>query len=719
MGGDEWSVEVNRRMKRLGKLKRKRKSMMVSIKLRNGIQFSDTNNNIPGAEDQADRVTDHHCYSPSLVNDINEAPTTHSSVASLVWHDHMYCKQDTHQPVASPSPARQPHVPMLTPPPSVEPELSSSSSSTFPPSDGIQTSHATTTQPFCVQIQSPPPSPSLDCPIPPGNSHDPLCQSVAPPSPIQVTQPRIHDIDSDSQQSIVAEYPDSPLGHLHLSSTSSASSDVDTCDKEDVDASSLTTKPRNGHNPSEQLKSVLTRTCGMDKKPYPYPRNGSLLSKWHKGPLPLPKSFSMRQSNVSTLSTKAAKLQLPEQIPTLALVSMNEQDNGRSQRMCSKPVMNGLSQLLNNSKPHPKLSLSLKKRPQQLSTNSGLLEHTSAKNAKKARKVLARSTSENSKHLVVVSSPVAATPSACKGPSPKSAHSVTSKCGHDSSDKAFNHSGGWKSTCVNGKSGFNHIDKSRSSGKQKSGHCDKPKPSHDDGTRSDNDAESSASSGASDQMSKYAYKEILMNWQYELNKQRAGTDDIIYVENDVDMELPPSDFIYTSSNIYSSGIPNPSSDDIVSSLCGCECYYLGRKCGPRSEYCCASMAGSKFAYTVAGKVRVQPGTPIYECNLKCSCPSDCTNRVVQLGRKIPLCIFRTANRGWGVKTIEPIKPNTFITEYVGEVISNEEAEKRGKKCDARGITYLFDLDFEDDNSAFTIDAARYGNISHFFNHSVS
>lgn len=72
-----------------------------------------------------------------------------------------------------------------------------------------------------------------------------------------------------------------------------------------------------------------------------------------------------------------------------------------------------------------------------------------------------------------------------------------------------------------------------------------------------------------------------------------------------------------------------------------------------------------------------------------------------------------------MKTIEPIKANTFITEYVGEVITNEEAERRGRQYDKKGATYLFDLDFDDENTAFTIDAAKMGNISHFFNHSVS
>ena len=69
--------------------------------------------------------------------------------------------------------------------------------------------------------------------------------------------------------------------------------------------------------------------------------------------------------------------------------------------------------------------------------------------------------------------------------------------------------------------------------------------------------------------------------------------------------------------------------------------------------------------------------------------------------------------------MERISPGSFVVEYVGEVITNEEAEERGKKYDAEGRTYLFDLDFnsgEDDN-LYTVDAAFYGNLSHFINHS--
>ena len=47
--------------------------------------------------------------------------------------------------------------------------------------------------------------------------------------------------------------------------------------------------------------------------------------------------------------------------------------------------------------------------------------------------------------------------------------------------------------------------------------------------------------------------------------------------------------------------------------------------------------------------------------------------------QIKLAIFKTDNGcGWGVKTLENIRKGTFVVEYVGEVITSEEAEERGK-----------------------------------------
>jgi len=68
--------------------------------------------------------------------------------------------------------------------------------------------------------------------------------------------------------------------------------------------------------------------------------------------------------------------------------------------------------------------------------------------------------------------------------------------------------------------------------------------------------------------------------------------------------------------------------------------------------------------------------------------------------------------------LQAIKKGTFVSLYLGEVIDTEEAERRGREYDAEGGTYLFDLDFnEGDTCPYTVDAAQYGNITHFINHS--
>jgi [histone H3]-lysine9 N-trimethyltransferase SUV39H len=93
--------------------------------------------------------------------------------------------------------------------------------------------------------------------------------------------------------------------------------------------------------------------------------------------------------------------------------------------------------------------------------------------------------------------------------------------------------------------------------------------------------------------------------------------------------------------------------------------------------------------------------PIYECHEGCACSSMCANRVVERGRTLPLQIFRTANRGWGVKCAVDIKKGQFVDKYVGEVISSKEADERRAQSSLaqRKDVYLFALDkFSDPDS---------------------
>ncbi|XP_063063752.1 histone-lysine N-methyltransferase SUV39H1b isoform X1 [Engraulis encrasicolus] len=201
----------------------------------------------------------------------------------------------------------------------------------------------------------------------------------------------------------------------------------------------------------------------------------------------------------------------------------------------------------------------------------------------------------------------------------------------------------------------------------------------------------------------------LKRWERHLNalNQQQGGGRII-VENHVDLEGPPRHFTYINDYKVGEGI------SLTEVALGCECTDCLEE---PVNGCCAGASQHKFAYNEQGQVRLRPGMPIYECNKRCRCGPECPNRMVQRGIRHSLCIFRTDNgRGWGVRTLERIRKNTFVMEYVGEIITTEEAERRGQIYDKEGATYLFDLDYVDVDE-YTVDAAHYGNISHFVNHS--
>ncbi|XP_069739201.1 histone-lysine N-methyltransferase SUV39H1 [Phaenicophaeus curvirostris] len=201
-------------------------------------------------------------------------------------------------------------------------------------------------------------------------------------------------------------------------------------------------------------------------------------------------------------------------------------------------------------------------------------------------------------------------------------------------------------------------------------------------------------------------RQALQRWERLLNSTRSHRGRIV-VENEVDLHGPPRDFVYINEYKVGAGV------NLVPVAAGCEC---GDCLAEAAGGCCPGASSNKFAYNEAGQVCVRAGLPIYECNSHCRCGADCPNRVVQRGIRYDLCIFRTSDgRGWGVRTLQRIRKNSFVMEYVGEIITSEEAERRGQVYDRQGATYLFDLDYVED--VYTVDAAHYGNISHFVNHS--
>lgn len=78
---------------------------------------------------------------------------------------------------------------------------------------------------------------------------------------------------------------------------------------------------------------------------------------------------------------------------------------------------------------------------------------------------------------------------------------------------------------------------------------------------------------------------------------------------------------------------------------------------------------------------------IFECNDACNCNTIlCGNRVIQRGSMQRVEVFRTRDRGWGVRSLRLIPKGTFVCEYVGEILTDADAEQR------EDDSFLFDLD---------------------------
>ncbi|KAL1822848.1 hypothetical protein ACET3Z_009626 [Daucus carota] len=188
---------------------------------------------------------------------------------------------------------------------------------------------------------------------------------------------------------------------------------------------------------------------------------------------------------------------------------------------------------------------------------------------------------------------------------------------------------------------------------------------------------------------------------------RTLIDDISYgkekmsipVVNDIDNDKSPT-FNYITKMVYP---PLRKSANVR----GCRC--IGG-CSDDVQCSCVVKNGGMIPFNEDGAI-VKAKSIVYECGPSCKCPPSCTNRVSQHGLKIQLEVFKTEMRGWGIRSRNFISSGSFICEYVGELLDDKQAEER-----IGFDEYLFDIGDED---GFAIDAANFGNIGRFVNHSCS
>ncbi|KAM3869070.1 histone-lysine N-methyltransferase, H3 lysine-36 specific [Diretmus argenteus] len=105
---------------------------------------------------------------------------------------------------------------------------------------------------------------------------------------------------------------------------------------------------------------------------------------------------------------------------------------------------------------------------------------------------------------------------------------------------------------------------------------------------------------------------------------------------------------------------------------------------------------------------------LYECHPQvCPAGERCLNQAFTKRQYSQVEIFRTLSRGWGLRCVHDIKKGEFVSEYVGEVIDEEECRSRIRHAQENDICNFYMLTLDKDR---IIDAGPKGNEARFMNH---
>lgn len=156
--------------------------------------------------------------------------------------------------------------------------------------------------------------------------------------------------------------------------------------------------------------------------------------------------------------------------------------------------------------------------------------------------------------------------------------------------------------------------------------------------------------------------------------------------------MPPKIQYITERKIMPS--VNLNLDTKFLSCCNCV-----DNCEDKTKCCCwqQTMAGTKYnPENITGyhlkRLYGRVDTGIFECNTNCKCSKSCLNRVVQHPISAKLQVFKTKNKGWGIRTLADIPKGSFICNYIGEIYSEYDAEKIAFDTGENG-EYLSNLDY--------------------------
>ncbi|KAH8253248.1 hypothetical protein KR032_004503, partial [Drosophila birchii] len=164
--------------------------------------------------------------------------------------------------------------------------------------------------------------------------------------------------------------------------------------------------------------------------------------------------------------------------------------------------------------------------------------------------------------------------------------------------------------------------------------------------------------------------------------------------NYYDNTLPPP-CTYAKQRIPTEGVHLNLDEEF---LVGCDCE---DDCSDKSKCACwqLTVAGVKYCspkkpIEMIGyqykRLHEHVPTGIYECNSRCKCRKNCLNRVVQFSLEMKLQVFKTSNRGWGLRCVNDIPKGAFICIYAGHLLTETMANEGGQDA---GDEYFADLDY--------------------------
>ncbi|XP_075988630.1 SET domain bifurcated histone lysine methyltransferase eggless [Anticarsia gemmatalis] len=150
---------------------------------------------------------------------------------------------------------------------------------------------------------------------------------------------------------------------------------------------------------------------------------------------------------------------------------------------------------------------------------------------------------------------------------------------------------------------------------------------------------------------------------------------------------------YNTERTPTSGVPLNLDPEF---LCGCDCT---DDCEDKTKCACWKLTlegartigldGPNVGYEYKRLPEPLP-SGIYECNSRCKCKNTCLNRVAQHPLQLKLQVFKTKNRGWGIRALNDVPKGAFLCVYAGNLLTDATANLDGLN---EGDEYLAELDY--------------------------